>query len=602
MNPSQTNAASKAGKTQTIPPLLTLPSRQKGAQQSTHPIFDFEAEISNRDTIRMFALAPNDSQRQQLDTFINTLVDDIACQATLPLPVMRLTSEKQVLSDQSQVLANTASRAAIAGIGDLIFAVLKYAINVIMTNIVTVSTYGTYIAAYTSATIVGSIAVLGLDSTILRFFSIYRAKEERHLAAGLVRFVIRMTFISGLIFGVLFFLSASVLARLVFHQDAYTLPFKETALLIPMVALQLVFGSGLQALKAIKWKVFVDRLIQPSLCLVLMLIFYVFGLRLDALILATICGFLASIIAGHILFHKASKQIVSDARPTFEPKPWLRFALPMSFNSLIQSVMNSADVLFLTVFATAAQVGLYAAADRASTIIVMPLLGLNTIFSPLIAEYYALEEHEQIANLFRVVTKWSFSLSLPVFLCFFIFHEAILSIFSKGYTAAAAALIILSFANLINAATGLTGSLLLMTGHTRVILANIGVSILFNAGLAYVLVPRFNVIGAAIAAAFAVIALDVVSFIEVYCILKIFAFRRDMLKPVAAGGTASIVGLVLLHFIHVGYGYKAIVGTLGLVIPFMLVYIFTLVVLRFSEEDMLVLHAIRAKFGKKGSA
>ncbi len=602
MHPSHANTGSKIGDAPTIPPRLTLPFKQKILHQYGNPLSSAQERISSLDTIAMFAVRPVESQRQQKDIFLEAVVEDIASQITLQLPVIRLTLEEQAQSDQRNVIASAAGNAAVAGIGDFIFAVLKYATNVVMTNIVSVSVYGTYMAAYTSAIIVGSIAAFGLDLTILRFLSIYHAKVERGLAAGLIRFVVWMTLISGLLCGILFYLSATVMAHMVYHKDAYTLPLKEVALLVPLVALQPVLGSGLQALKAFKSKVFVDRLIHPTLILVLIVVFYLLGLRLDALILATICGFLASVITGQVLFRKASKRVVRDTTPRFEPKIWLRFALPISFTSLIQNMMNSVDVLFLTVFATAAHVGLYAVADRASTFVIMPLLALNTIFSPLIAEYYARGEHEKIASLFRVVTKWSFSLSLPIFLCFCVFHEAILSIFSKGYTAAGAVLIILSFGNLVNAGTGISGSLLMMMGQTRVIIANTVVSITTNVGLAFLLVPRFNVIGAAIAAALAVISMDVVGLIAVYFIVKAFAFRWDILKPVAAGGVASMVGLLLLRIIHVGYGYRAIFGVLGLIIPFMLVYVLVLALLRFSKEDRMVFDAVRNKFGKKQSA
>src|SRR5205085_7236830 len=113
-------------------------------------------------------------------------------------------------------------------------------------------------------------------------------------------------------------------------------------------------------------------------------------------------------------------------------------------------------------------------------------------------------------------------------------------------------------------------------------------------GLSFLLVPRFNVIGAAVAATLVVIIPSAVGFIEVYWILKIVTFRLDMLKPVVAGGVASMVGFFLLHVIHVGYGYQAIFGALGLVIAFMLVYVLVLVLLRFSREDMMVFDAVRA--------
>jgi O-antigen/teichoic acid export membrane protein len=572
------------------------------ALRRIHLVSASEEPIANFDTALMFAVKPGEIAWQQNDILIDAMVQDITRRVTLQFPAIALALGEQAKSDQRQVITKTAGNAAIAGAGDLIYAVLRFLINVVMTNIVSVSVYGTYTAVYTAASIVGSVTMLGLDSTMVRFLSAYSTKSERGLAAGLIRFVVWMTLISGLLCGALFFLSATVLAHLVYHKDAYALPLKEVALLIPLLALQGVLCSGLQALNATKWKVYVGRVIQPSLTLVLLGVFYLLGLQLEALILATICGFLASAITGQVLMRKASKWLVYHAVPRLETKIWLRFALPLSLNSLIQNVLNSTDVLFLAAFSTSAQVGLYAVADRLSSLVVMPFYTLNTIFLPQIAEYYARGEHEQLSNMAKVVTKWMFTLSLPVFLCFCVFHDAILSIFSRSYIAAGAALIILSFGNLIDAGTGSTSSLLVMAGYGRLILANTAATIIINIGLAFWLVPRFNIIGAAVAAAMAVIIFNIAYFIEVYWLLKIITLRWDMLKPVAAGAVASIVGFLLLQVIQVGYGYRAIFGTTCLLIPFMLVYGLVIVLLGFSKEDMIVIDAVRAKFGKKQSA
>ena len=601
MLPAHEGTGSQSEHVSIIPPRLSLPSRQHVSQQDARLEPPTEESISRLDTEVLFAYNPEKNSWQQ-DLSFDAMVEDIALQATLKLPIITITSTGSSETDQHQVIGSTAGGAAISGIGDLAFAILRYVTNVVMTNIVSASIYGTYMTAYTSAMIVGSMAALGLDSTMVRFLSTYRARGEHGHAAGLLRFVLWMTLISGLLCGTLFYLSSTFLAHVIYRNDTYALSLKEVALLVPLIALQPIIASGLQALKAIKLKVYVDRLIQPGLSLIFIGVFYLLGLRLEALILATICGYIASVIVGQLLLRKTARPIVYGAKPGIEPKTWLRFAIPMSFYALIQNVLNSTDVLFLTIFSTSAQVGLYGAADRTSTFVVMPLFALNTIFSPLIAEYYARGKHEQLANLATIVTKWSFSISLPVFLCFCVFHEAMLSIFSREYTAAALALIILSFGNLVNAAAGPTGCLLVMTGHARVILANTAVTILLNIGLAFILVPRFTVIGAAIAAAMALVILDIAYFIEAFCILKMLTFHRDMLKPIAAGGVASMVGLLLLHFIHVGYGYRAIVGTLCLIVPFLLVYLCMLAFLRFNKEDRIVFDAVLARISAKRHA
>jgi O-antigen/teichoic acid export membrane protein len=516
--------------------------------------------------------------------------------------VAKPASERESQPDKRKVVASTAGGAAVAGGGDLISAILRYTTNVVMTHLVTQGIYGIFVETYTLVTVLGYASKLGLDSATLRFLSTYRTKNGRALAAGLLRFASRLALVSGLICAILFFFLSSIIAHAIYHKAIYELPFKEAALLIPLIGMQLVVASGLQALKAIKWKVYVDRLIQPGTTLVLLLIFYALGLRLEALILATTCGFLASTITGQFLLKRAAKKLIKNASPRYERRTWMRFAFPMFFNSMIRNILNSTDILFLGAFAATRAVGLYGAADRVSYFVVAPLIALNVIFSPMIAEYHAHNRQKQLANMFKVVTKWSFSLSWPVFLCCFIFHDAILGVFGEKYMSAGMVLIILALGNLVDSGVGSVNYLIVMTGRPRVILTNTVTTVVANIALAFVLVPRYTIIGAAIAAALTVIILNTVGLIEVYCIMKIHPYRWDIVKPIAAGVVAALVGWGLTRFVHVGYGHLALLGALLLIIPFMITYVLVLALLRFSEEDLMVFDTIRAKFAKKKAA
>jgi O-antigen/teichoic acid export membrane protein len=588
-------------------PTLTQPSRPThtrlrdyGRRMTVHNEAP-QAALARLNSIAAFSVPTREETGQQQDAFITAWIEDIARRETLiqaPIDVKELEAEAATI-EKRKAVASTAGGAAIAGLGDAASAALRYISTVLMTNLFAPAIYGTFVEANTVVTVLGYAAKLGLDSVILRFLSTYRAKGERDKAAGLVRFAISVALLSGLIWGAAFFVLAFVLAHGVFHKDLFALPFKEASLLVPFIGIQLVLASGLQAVKAIKWKVYVDRLIQPGLTLLLLIVFYFLGLKLEALIFATVLGYLASIIAGYLLLGKATKKIVQQVQPAYDLKMWVRFALPMFFNSMIRNVLNSTDVLFLGALATQSQLAFYGAADRVSYFVVAPLIALNAIFSPMIAEYHAKGQQKQLESMFKVVTKWSFSLSWPVFLCFTVFHEAILGVFGKEYTQAGLVLILLSLGNLVDAGVGSVNYLLVMTGRPRVILFNTVTTMVVNITLAVLLVSRLNILGAALAAALTVIILNLVGLIEVYWFLKIHPYRWDICKPLLAGIVAAALGLLLTHVIPVGYGHKAIFGALALVLPFMAVYVGVLAVLRFSEEDMLVFDTIRAKFGKK---
>ena len=531
-----------------------------------------------------------------------TYIEDITKQTTLILPAVTWITEKEERSDQHKDITTTAGGAAIAGLGDLSYGVLRYATNVAMTHMVSPSVYGIFGEVYTAALILGWIAKLGFDGVLVRLLPAHRVKDERNLAGGLIRSATWIILTSGLVIGAAFFAFAAIIARQVYHDPSYGLPLQEVALLIPLMALQVVFSCGLLAFKEIKWKVYVDRLSQPVITLIALAIFYLLGWRMEALSFSAIVGFLCSVLIGQVVLGRVLKRFTGDTPPRYAPKVWACVAIPLFFSGLVHSILSSTDILFLSMFSTSVQAALYIVADRVSFFVAMPLLALNTIFLPMIAEYQANGKHEQLASMFKMVTKWSLSLSLPVFLCCLVFHEAILGVFGSQYTAGGLVLVILCFGNLVDAGTGSVLQMLSMTGRLRIVSINSIIAIIINIGLSLILVPPFNMLGAALAAALTVIMINGLCLIEVYCIMKIHPYRWDVCKPLIAGGAASLVGVLLLHFIHPDTGRLAIIETLGLIIPFALVYILVMVLLRFNNEDQIVFDAMLAKFGKKRSA
>src|SRR5690348_13496084 len=57
---------------------------------------------------------------------LDIMGEDIAYHTTLQIPAITLVSERHIESGQHQVLTKAASSAAIAGVGDIISAVLRY--------------------------------------------------------------------------------------------------------------------------------------------------------------------------------------------------------------------------------------------------------------------------------------------------------------------------------------------------------------------------------------------------------------------------------------------------------------------------------------------
>ena len=91
-----------------------------------------------------------------------------------------------------------------------------------------------------------------------------------------------------------------------------------------------------------------------------------------------------------------------------------------------------------------------------------------------------------------------------------------MGLFGQEFVSGSPALIILSGAQLVNAAAGSVGLTLMMTGHERSTAYGLFVSAVVNVVLNAVLIPQFGVVGAAVATATSTILWNVLLIIEVY--------------------------------------------------------------------------------------
>ena len=497
----------------------------------------------------------------------------------------------------SGAVTSTAGGAALMGLGMVISGALGYVQTVAMTHMVQRSTYGVFVLVYTMAIFLSQLTKLGLDGVLVRFLPAYRTRHEHGLASGLAMFSFWMPAAVGMACALGLIVLAGPIAQGVFHNEAYARPLREAALIVPLNSLLSITLNGLQAIKAVKWQVYVGRVIEPVGTLTLLSVFFLLGFRLEALIFAYIFSLLTAVVVGRVVFKREAGDMLL-APPEFAPGTWMRFGAAMLFNVMTIAVIQSTDVLGVGAFESANQVSLYGAADRIGSLIAMPFFALNIVFAPMISELYAHRDLTQLDRMFALVTRWSFAVSWPICLCCVIFSAPILGIFGKGYAAGSVALIVLAAGSIINAGTGPVSNMLAMTGQLRVLWFNTALRLVINVALVLLLIPRYGILGAAEASSLTVVILNFVSLVEVWWILKIQPYRWEILKPLVAGSAAAVVGLVLMHLTHAGSGgaIADFFASIGLVSAFMVVYIAVLVRQGLTSEDRQVFDAVRAKF------
>jgi O-antigen/teichoic acid export membrane protein len=214
---------------------------------------------------------------------------------------------------------------------------------------------------------------------------------------------------------------------------------------------------------------------------------------------------------------------------------------------------------------------------------------VGNISTPIIADFHSRGEISQLKKLYQITTKWVVMFNVPLFIFLVLFSKSLLSVFGSDFTYGSLALIILAIGNLVYTGTGLGANILDMTNHTKINSANSALLVIVTITTDLLLIPRWGVMGAAVASAFSTVIVNIACLFEVYWLFKMYPYTRNILKPTFAGLITAIISFMLYHYVVLPPLMFLFVG--GVVLWG--VYALVLFLLGFSAEDLLVINSFR---------
>lgn len=375
--------------------------------------------------------------------------------------------------------------------------------------------YGHFILAWTWALFLALPCRLGFQSSLVRFVTDYRIKEDWSRLRGVVTFSFWAVLICGSLAGGVLYFSAGILSGNLSSEQFTCL--RLAAFAIPPMALM---GVAHAALKAYR-RVVVAQLAQRGLIHIVLLALVVFsvlaGILADAgqaARVAVASAWISFLVAIWWIFGTLSPQ-VKRAVPTFNGRRWMTISLPMLVVVATQTVMNQTDTLMLGALANSELAGLYSVASRLSQLATFGLIAANAIAAPVIAELFRTEKHQELQR-FLTIAAWSVGLfTLAISVCFLVFGGEMLNLFGAEFRKALVPLFILLVGHIANAITGPVGLMLTLTGHQNFAARLLGIGALVNVLLNGVLIPPFGVNGAAIASAITIAGVNVIMLVTV---------------------------------------------------------------------------------------
>jgi O-antigen/teichoic acid export membrane protein len=528
--------------------------------------------------------------------------------ATIPVMVLRGITKQQgspqpVMKSEISAAAGSAAYVSAGNIGG---SILKYGSNIVIQRGFGAAAFGLYTLSMSVVSLAAAIFNLGLDDAMVRYVSIYRAKRQSSSLRGLTIFCTAVVGGSGILGAFLVLYFAPILGAIK-HSPEMIPILQLMAPMVPLISLQAVWISGLQGFKEFKWRVLVQRILIPISLILLMLGALIFFHNLNAIVIATLINATIGTILSLLFYFRRSAGAMKQGSEAYELRVWFGFAAPNFLTSIVDTVLESIDTLLLAYFAISNMaLGQYAAAIKISNFILMPQASFNAMFAPTIAELHSQGEQQKLAAMFKVVTKWAITFSLPIFGIAILFASSLLGIGGDSFVPAWPLVIAFAVGTMVNVSTGSVSYVLLMTGHTKVSFLNSLTAVIVNIVVGCILAPRYGAMGVAIATGLAMCVVNMMRLLQVRLLVKMQPYRWDVLKPLGAWLISTALTSGLLYLLNSAHLYVQIYSKhfsfeLFLVPVFLASYIGLLALFKISPEDKIVLDMLRKKFrrGKK---
>ncbi len=373
--------------------------------------------------------------------------------------------------------------------------------------------YGIVTYAFSWIFLLGSLSLFGLNLVLIRETARYEKDSQHSKIIGLVKF----SCLTNVAITVLIATTAFLSVNYIIPIENKTL--KDAVLLstvaLPFFGQLLILQSACVGLKKMERALYPERVVRPLLFVIFIFTIFKYNdgsITIAEVILFNILAFaIAAAISFVFLTFSLPKQ---NIKPTYDNKKWLALGCSFFFLSATVAINSRADIIMLGIFGYTEDVGVYFVSGRFAQFVGLPLLLTNSITAPYISEFFN-SNLEDISSIIKKTTRIVFIVGSLVLLILIFLGSFILSLHGEGFKEGYYCLIILAAGQFISICFGPVGNILTMSDCEALALKGMIGSTVINIVLNALLIPIYNINGAAIATTTSLIFWNILLFILV---------------------------------------------------------------------------------------
>lgn len=466
-------------------------------------------------------------------------------------------------------------------VGKVVVDALGFLLHLVLTRGLGAGLYGVYAYGKTIENIALIVTNLGSDKSLLKYLPQYEDDPvKQRFIFGLA---IVTSFGGAIVSAAILYVFAPPISDITLNVPQFVGVLRLFALLIVFDTLAKILHSTFRSLERLEYEVLSEKLIRPTLRLGAGALALGLGFSLIGVIVAlVVASLLTLVVALYLLLTRF------ELRPSISSKhashddvyEYYNFSIPLTLQGAGNILMKRVDVLMVGFFLSSTAVGIYNIAVLLAGVLTLPLAAFNRLFPPIASRLYSNENVEKINSLYKTVTRWIFTISFIMAIGAVTYRRELLALFGEEFTAGTTVLVLFVIAQLFNCIGGANGYLLMMTDQQYVLVLNQWMFGILNVILNYVLILEFGLIGAALATASVLAALNIVKTVELWYFEGLFPYSIKFGKPIAAGVIAALI-MTLVRAVLDGLQLLFIGGAIGVT-----AYGLSLVLFGIEEDDI----------------
>ncbi|TKX48527.1 hypothetical protein EXE41_01220 [Halorubrum sp. SD690R] len=450
------------------------------------------------------------------------------------------------MGDNSSIVT-IAREGGITLFGSIIDNLLRFAFLMIITRLITQTTYGQFTLA--TSIILFSYQVFDLNiANAINYFIPIHIKENRYGHAKSVLFKgITLGTTTTVLGSSLIVWSAPFLSDF-FDEPRLKIALYLLSVTLPLLGIFRIFLAVFDSIKNLKYRVYTEKILRPAGKIIFTIILYFILEDLIALIGGFIISLVLTVIISAYFIRGSISEIIGSIGKSTSYKSLVTYSWPLIFSGMIYAGIGQIDLFAIGYFLPSADVGAYNVAFALASTLVIFLSSLRRIHKPIVAENR--NDNSELEFFYRLITRWRLLLIIPPAITLIIAPDVYLSLFfTEEYAAAGSVVTILSIRLLLLAAIGPQIKTLEGIGYTQFVFINSALILILNTLLNILFIPMFGIVGAALGTLVASVIGSLVGICELYYYRGIQPITRTQMRISASMFLTSFVGYIVSSII-----------------------------------------------------